>query len=282
MKKLAVLLMSLWCGTVVAADVNQLKINTVKQIYQSNNGIENHDAYIERFAGRSLKTLWKRLQKSHYSTSDTEASFTCWPSVDFNFSDSKLRDVSLLPNGDVQAQFDKGETVNVKLSCSTNQCLVDDVVDAFGESLKQDIKICLGLSDIEEDKFRASALDSQHRRDIQAMNLIMNMYNNRYYEDDKYLEAHSTPRLLKKLEEAFPYGEDECGKGNVCYGGWEFFRTGAQDYRAEGEECKSYVTDIQPLGNGWYKYVFYDGGYRGITRVKIIEKNGKLYFDDVQ
>jgi hypothetical protein len=131
-----------------------------------------------------------------------------------------------------------------------------------------------GINAAKEVLLHASSLGEQPVSDVDAMNFIMDMYNNRNFENYQYLEAHSTPHLLRKLADSYEY---DCEPGDQCYD-VASFRSGVQDGPAE----KNYVTHIQPLGNGWYEYHYYDMGLKSSNKVKIIQKNGKLYFDDVQ
>lgn len=114
---------------------------------------------------------------------------------------------------------------------------------------------------------------SQAARDAKAVRLITDMYNNKRYEDDRYLKKHVTNKLLKKLKAEFDY---DCDEGD-CYANW-LFRSGMQD----GPSEKYGIISVQPLGNGWYKYSFYDMGNKASNRIKIIEKNGQLMFDDIR
>lgn len=81
-----------------------------------------------------------------------------------------------------------------------------------------------------------------------------------------------TSRFLKKLERA--YGTEYDCEEKPCYGIWAL-RTGAQD-----GEGVSFVSNIQPKSNGWYRVNYRDMGFKGTTDVKVIEKNGVIKIDD--
>lgn len=88
-------------------------------------------------------------------------------------------------------------------------------------------------------------------------------------------DAHSfgTSRFLKKLERAYSAAYD-CYRA-PCYGFWAL-RTDAQD-----GDGASILSDIRPTKNkGWYRVSYLDMGHKGITDVKVVEKNGIIKLDD--
>jgi hypothetical protein len=101
--------------------------------------------------------------------------------------------------------------------------------------------------------------------------LISDMYNKSLYNDYAYLKAHCTDKMLKKLQDKYDY---DCDSGD-CYAVW-LFRTGFND-----GEGTSKIICIKPLGDSWYRYDFYDEGHQGANKIKVIEKQGKWYLDDI-
>lgn len=81
-----------------------------------------------------------------------------------------------------------------------------------------------------------------------------------------------TPKLLKYLKESYDY---ECD-GGECYAFW-LFRSGAQD----GINDLSKVINVEVVGNGWYKITYFDMGYKYATKVKIVNINGTIMFDEI-
>lgn len=102
---------------------------------------------------------------------------------------------------------------------------------------------------------------------------ITTMMNERQYEDYAFLKKHCTPKMLEFLAECYDY---DCENGD-CYAGW-MFRTETQD---NSEECRNGVEEVKNVGNGWYEYTFYDGGFKGITRLKIIVKGDLVMVDEL-
>ena len=102
------------------------------------------------------------------------------------------------------------------------------------------------------------------------------IFNERYYEDDGFVDRYCTEKLQKKLKEAYEYdGEDG-------YATWKF-RSEAQD--GSSEEYK--LTKFTPEGNGWYKYEFIDMGIRGSHKIKFIthvnpRDQAEFYIDDLE
>lgn len=78
---------------------------------------------------------------------------------------------------------------------------------------------------------------------------------------------YCTARMRNKLEAANDYE----GGG---YAMWEL-RTGVQD-----GDGPSKVVDITPLSGGWYQVSYTDMGFSGKTKIKAIEKDGNILFDD--
>ena len=102
------------------------------------------------------------------------------------------------------------------------------------------------------------------------------MFNEKYYEDDGFIERYCTENLQKKLKEAYEYdGEDG-------YATW-IFRSDAQDGPSDEYE----LTKFTPEGNGWYKYEFIDMGIPGSHRIKFIthvnpRNQAEFYIDDLE
>ncbi|MDY4160064.1 MAG: DUF4339 domain-containing protein [Prevotella sp.] len=99
---------------------------------------------------------------------------------------------------------------------------------------------------------------------------LVNMYNNHLYEEYRFLENHCTRHLLDVLRADYEYD----GTG---YAVWDF-RTSSQDEKPDSE-LKNKIISVESLGDGWYTYEFYDGGWRGKKRVKASVVNGEVMMD---
>ena len=102
---------------------------------------------------------------------------------------------------------------------------------------------------------------------------IEDMYNNDRYNEYEFLEEHCTKHMLRLLADQYDYD----GEG---YAVWSF-RTTCQDNASENPE-DNMVKKITKLPDGWWRYEFTDGGWRGINEVKVVEEDGILKFDDIR
>lgn len=130
-----------------------------------------------------------------------------------------------------------------------------------------------GVSDSLKAELERAGIDDL---DAAVEEFFTDVFNEKYYEDDGFVERYCTEKLQKKLKEAYEYdGEDG-------YATWKF-RSDAQD--GPSDEYK--LTKFTPEDNGWYKYEFIDMGIRGSHRIKfIIDVNpryqAEFYIDDIE
>ncbi len=91
----------------------------------------------------------------------------------------------------------------------------------------------------------------------------------------KILVENSSERLLKCLRDGYGY---DCEDAN-CYAIW-LFRTGFQDsdYRAVDTTG---VKEVVNLKGGYYLVRYFDMGWKGATRIRFVEENGKLVMDEL-
>lgn len=120
------------------------------------------------------------------------------------------------------------------------------------------------------------AHETAQQREQQASQFITDMYNNSRYEDYDFLKAHCTQSMLQVLADNYDY---DCDDGD-CYAGW-MFRTDAQDFRSDEDQAYGVVA-VSDVGNGWFEYEFYDGGFRGVTRLKLLFDGNKIKIDDLE
>lgn len=106
------------------------------------------------------------------------------------------------------------------------------------------------------------------------MRFIIETYNSGAFEDYDFLEAHCSQSLLDQL--AADYYDVEGGG----YAVWNF-RTMAQDSKSD-DVCPHGVVTVTAEGDGWYAYEFFDGGFRGINRVKASLKDGVVVFEALE
>lgn len=108
---------------------------------------------------------------------------------------------------------------------------------------------------------------------------ITEMYNESKYYDSAFLKEHCTQRLLNKLMDAYDYDTE-----GEAYASW-LFRTNAQDSKYDYDESEKNLNEIisvQPQGDGWYLYEFYDGGWLGRNQIHATVKNDVVWIDDLQ
>ena len=102
---------------------------------------------------------------------------------------------------------------------------------------------------------------------------ITQMYNNKLYEDYDFLQKHCSAKLLKKLQDAYPYDTD-----GIAYATW-LFRSGQQDIRP-GADDKTIVLKIKADGD-WFVYTALDMGWKFTNRIKVSNKDGKIVIEDI-
>ena len=94
-------------------------------------------------------------------------------------------------------------------------------------------------------------------------------------EADKILAENSSERLLKCLRDGYGY---DCEDDN-CYAIW-LFRTGFQDSNSRSVDTTG-VKEVVSLEDGCYLVRYFDMGWKGATRIKFVEENGKLVMDEL-
>lgn len=124
------------------------------------------------------------------------------------------------------------------------------------------------------ENIKNSNKDDAERNDSLIRDFITNMYENKCYEDYDFLEAHCTAKMLKHLKDEFEYD----GDGYAVY----MFRTGAQDYKPGAENIKDKVLSITKDNEGWYHYIFTDGGWHGENKIKVCVENGEVIVDELE
>ena len=126
-----------------------------------------------------------------------------------------------------------------------------------------------GKSDAGKD----NALVQNPEDDALIRDFIINMYENKLYNDYDFLEEHCTTRMLQYLKDEYEYDGDG-------YAGY-LFRTGAQDIKPGAEGVKDKVLSITRDSDGWYHYTFTDGGWHGENIMKVRVENGKVLVDEL-
>lgn len=127
-----------------------------------------------------------------------------------------------------------------------------------------------------DDKQRQQAEEAQKaQEEQQIISFITDMYNNNKYEDYKFLKRHCTPKMLRKLKADYDY---DCYDGD-CYATWDF-RTGAQDSNYPDE--RNGIISVKHIEGSTYEYNYYDGGWRGRTRINVSIVDGVEKIDDVR
>ena len=104
-----------------------------------------------------------------------------------------------------------------------------------------------------------------------AKEYIKKFYLERLFDDEKYLYSHCSPKLIKKLRDAYYEGDEGLAT-------WSF-ASGDQ----EGPNYRHEIVNVESEGNNWYRYDFYDMGIKGSHRVKLLlNSNNEMIIDDLQ
>ncbi len=84
------------------------------------------------------------------------------------------------------------------------------------------------------------------------------------------MKKHCSAEVLKKLADDYEYE----GGGLAS---WDF-RSGYQD----GPSNRHEVISVEPLGDNWYQYSFYDMGIKGSHKIRVIQKDEDFVIDGIQ
>ncbi len=107
----------------------------------------------------------------------------------------------------------------------------------------------------------------------EIQSFITQMYNNKLYEDYAFLQKHCSAKLLKKLQDAYPYDTD-----GRAYATW-LFRSGQQDSKP-GADNKTIMLEVKADGD-WFIYTALDMGWRFTNKIKITNKGGEIVIEDI-
>lgn len=99
---------------------------------------------------------------------------------------------------------------------------------------------------------------------------ITDFYNSKKFENEDFLKKYCSAEVLKKLADDYEY----VGGG---YASWDF-RSGYQD----GPSNRHEVISVEPLGDNWYLYSFYDMGIKGSHKIRVIQKDENFVIDGIQ
>ncbi len=106
-----------------------------------------------------------------------------------------------------------------------------------------------------------------------AIQFITDMYDNGKYTDYDFLRKHCTDKMLQYLHDNYDY---DCESGD-CFAVW-MFRSDEQD----GPDEPNGIVSVEPKGDDWYLYTFYDMGFKGAHLIKIIDQDGQLMIDELK
>lgn len=115
------------------------------------------------------------------------------------------------------------------------------------------------------------ALD--YNEEVIIQEFITNMYNNQLYNEYDFLEKHCSRHLLRVLQEDYEYD-------GIGYAVWDF-RTSAQESKPDSSN-ESKIISVESIGDGWYTYEFYDGGWKGQKRIKASIVGGEVIMDVIE
>lgn len=117
---------------------------------------------------------------------------------------------------------------------------------------------------------KAKAEADSIARDKKVADFLTDMYNSHKYENHQWLKAHCTQKVISKLQRDYDY--DDGGLAT-----WDF-RSGAQD----GPTNAHNITEVKPVGEGWYQYSFVDMGVNGSHKVLIIDDGDSFKIDGLK
>ena len=99
---------------------------------------------------------------------------------------------------------------------------------------------------------------------------ITDFYNSKKFENEDFLKKYCSAEVLKKLADDYEYE----GGGLAS---WDF-RSGYQDGPSDRHE----VISVEPLGDNWYQYSFYDMGIKGSHKIRVIQEDEDFVIDGIQ
>ena len=99
---------------------------------------------------------------------------------------------------------------------------------------------------------------------------ITDFYNSKKFENEDFLKKYCSAEVLKKLADDYEYE----GGGLAS---WDF-RSGYQD----GPSNRHEVISVEPLGDNWYQYSFYDMGIKGSHKIRVIQEDEDFVIDGIQ
>lgn len=111
--------------------------------------------------------------------------------------------------------------------------------------------------------------DSTARVDA-TIAFITDFYNSKKFENEEFLKKHCSAEVLKKLADDYEYE----GGGLAS---WDF-RSGYQDGPSDRHE----VISVEPLGDNWYQYSFYDMGIKGSHKIRVIQEDEDFVIYGIQ
>ena len=127
--------------------------------------------------------------------------------------------------------------------------------------------------------FDISAQDRLHpthtstTKSDEIKSFITQMYNNKLYEDYDFLQKHCSAKLLKKLQDAYPYDAD-----GIAYATW-LFRSGKQDSKPRAND-KTIMLEVK-ADSDWFVYTALDMGWEFTNKIKITNKGGEIVIEDL-
>lgn len=144
----------------------------------------------------------------------------------------------------------------------------------LAEKARQDsIRVADSIKQAEEKAAQEAAEKAKAdsiARDNKVIDFITDMYNSHKYENLQWIKTHCTQKVISKLRRDYDYDDDGLAT-------WDF-RSDAQD----GPTNAHSITEVKPLGDGWYQYDFIDMGVKGSHKLLIIEDNGSFMIDGLK
>lgn len=107
-------------------------------------------------------------------------------------------------------------------------------------------------------------------RDSAAIAFVTDMYNKKKFENYSWLRNHCTKNILNKLASDYDY--DDGGLAT-----WDF-----RSINQDGPNNRHEIISVEPQGDNWYLYRFYDMGTKGSHKIRVVQKGEDYVIDGLK
>lgn len=121
-----------------------------------------------------------------------------------------------------------------------------------------------------EDSIKKVIADSVARVNA-TIDFITDFYNSKKFEDEAFLKKHCSNQVLKKLRNDYDYD------GMEGLATWDF-----RSLNQDGPSNRHEIISVEPQGDNWYLYKFYDMGTKGSHKIRVIQKDDGFVIDGLK